>query len=84
MYATAAPIPHVFMVVGGRPLDASRDGTDASDRAQNGPRWRILIAFPGSARWSVRTIHPVCSPESSLSVRNGPAAGGQRYLRRRC
>jgi hypothetical protein len=57
IYATAAPTPHVFMVIAGLRLDTSHNGTDVGpNRAQDGPRWRILDRIPDWAHWSVR--HP--------------------------
>jgi len=57
IYATAAPTPHVFVVIAGLRLDTSHDGTDVGpNRDQDGPRWRILDHIPTWARWSVR--HP--------------------------
>ncbi len=57
IYATDAPTPHVFVVIAGLRLDTSHDGTDIGpNRAQGGPRWRILPTLPTWARWSVR--HP--------------------------
>ena len=57
IYATDAPTPHVFIVLAGLRLDTSHDGTDIGpNRAQNGPRWRILPSIPTWAHWAVR--HP--------------------------
>lgn len=57
IYATAAPTPHVFVVIAGLRLDTSHDGTDRGpNRLQDGPRWRVLDRIPTWARWSVR--HP--------------------------
>ena len=47
IYATDAPTPHVFIVIAGLRLDTSHNGTDVGpNRAQDGPRWRILPTFP--------------------------------------
>ncbi len=57
IYASAAPIPHVFIVIAGLRLDTSHNGTDVGpNRYENGPRWRILDHIPTWANWSVR--HP--------------------------
>jgi hypothetical protein len=57
IYASAAPIPHVFVVIAGLRLDTSHNGTDVGpNRYENGPRWRILDHIPTWAHWSVR--HP--------------------------
>ena len=57
IYATAAPTPHVFVVIAGLRLDTCHDGTDVGpNRAEDGPRWRILDHIPTWAHWSVR--HP--------------------------
>ena len=57
IYATSAPTPHVFMLIAGLRLDTSHDGTDIGpNRAQDGPRWRILPSIPAWAHWAVR--HP--------------------------
>jgi len=57
VYATARPIPHVFIVIAGLRLDTSHNGTDIGpNRSQDGPRWRVYGGIPGWARWSVR--HP--------------------------
>ncbi len=57
IYATAAPTPHVFLVIAGLRLDTSHNGTDVGpNRNENGPRWRILNHIPEWAHWSVR--HP--------------------------
>ena len=57
IYATAAPTPHVFLVIAGLRLDTSHNGTDVGpNRNENGPRWRILDHIPEWAHWSVR--HP--------------------------
>jgi hypothetical protein len=57
IYATAAPTPHVFVVIAGLRLDTSHDGTDVGpNRDENGPRWRVLDHVPTWAHWSVR--HP--------------------------
>jgi Transglycosylase SLT domain len=57
IYATAAPVPHVFAVIAGLRLDTSHDGTDMGpNRFQDGPRWRVLDHIPTWAHWTVR--HP--------------------------
>jgi Transglycosylase SLT domain len=57
IYATAAPVAHVFIVIAGLRLDTSHDGTDVGpNRHEAGPRWRILDQIPTWAHWSVR--HP--------------------------
>ncbi len=57
IYASATPTPHVFMLIAGLRLDTSHNGTDVGpNRAEDGPRWRILDHIPTWARWSVR--HP--------------------------
>jgi hypothetical protein len=57
VYATAAPVPHVFIVIAGLRLDTSHGGTDEGpNREQDGPRWRVSQTIPTWARWSVR--HP--------------------------
>ncbi len=57
IYATDVPTPHVFIVIAGLRLDTSHDGTDVGpNRAENGPRWRVLSYIPTWAHWSVR--HP--------------------------
>jgi hypothetical protein len=57
IFATAAPTPHVFIVIAGLRLDTSHSGTDLGpNRLQDGPRWRVLGHTPGWAIWSVR--HP--------------------------
>jgi hypothetical protein len=57
IYAATAPTNHVFIVIAGLRLDTSHDGTDVGpNRAQDGPRWRILDHTPTWAHWSVR--HP--------------------------
>jgi len=57
IYATASPTPHVFIVIAGLRLDTSHNGTDVGpNRAEDGPRWRILDHIPTWAHWSVR--HP--------------------------
>jgi hypothetical protein len=57
VYATRSPVDHVFMVIAGLRLDTSHGGTDVGpNRAQDGPRWRILDHIPTWAHWSVR--HP--------------------------
>jgi hypothetical protein len=57
IYATTAPTDHVFIVVAGLRLDTSHNGTDTGpNRAEDGPRWRILDRTPTWGHWSVR--HP--------------------------
>jgi transglycosylase-like protein with SLT domain len=57
IYATAAPVAHVFVVIAGLRLDTSHDGTDVGpNRLQGGPRWRVLDRIPTWAHWTVR--HP--------------------------
>jgi hypothetical protein len=57
IYATDAPTPHVFIVIAGLRLDTSHNGTDEGpNKAEDGPRWRILNEIPTWAHWSVR--HP--------------------------
>lgn len=57
IYATAAPTPHVFVVIAGLRLDTSHDSTDVGpNRFEDGPRWRVLDRIPTWARWTVR--HP--------------------------
>jgi hypothetical protein len=57
IFATDAPTPHVFMLIAGLRLDTSHNGTDTGpNRAEDGPRWRILNHIPTWAHWSVR--HP--------------------------
>lgn len=57
IYATAAPTPHVFVVIAGLRLDTSHDGTDIGpNRSEDGPRWRVLDRIPTWAHWTVR--HP--------------------------
>jgi Transglycosylase SLT domain len=57
IYATTRPTDHVFIVIAGLRLDTSHNGTDVGpNRAQEGPRWRILDYIPTWAHWSVR--HP--------------------------
>ncbi len=57
IYATSVPTAHVFIVIAGLRLDTSHDGTDIGpNRAQDGPRWRILPSIPAWAHWAVR--HP--------------------------
>jgi hypothetical protein len=54
IYASAAPTPHVFIVIAGLRLDTSHNGTDVGpNRYENGPRWRILDQIPTWADWSV-------------------------------
>jgi Transglycosylase SLT domain len=57
IYATTDPTDHVFIVIAGLRLDTSHNGTDVGpNRAEDGPRWRILEHIPTWAHWSVR--HP--------------------------
>jgi hypothetical protein len=57
IYATDTPTPHVFIVIAGLRLDTSHDGTDVGpNKAEDGPRWRVLDEIPTWAHWSVR--HP--------------------------
>jgi hypothetical protein len=57
IYSTRSPTNHVFIVIAGLRLDTSHSGTDVGpNRAEDGPRWRILEHIPTWARWSVR--HP--------------------------
>jgi len=57
IYASAAPTPHVFIVIAGLRLDTSHNGTDVGpNRYENGPRWRVLDQIPTWADWSVH--HP--------------------------
>lgn len=57
IYATTSPTNHVFATVAGLRLDTSHNGTDVGpNRAEDGPRWRILDRIPTWAHWSVR--HP--------------------------
>ncbi|MGH2864328.1 MAG: lytic murein transglycosylase, partial [Solirubrobacteraceae bacterium] len=57
IYASAAPVAHVFIVIAGLRLDTSHNGTDIGpNRYENGPRWRVLDEIPTWAHWSVR--HP--------------------------
>jgi hypothetical protein len=57
IYATTTPTNHVFILIAGLRLDTSHDGTDVGpNRAQDGPRWRVLDHIPTWAHWSVR--HP--------------------------
>jgi hypothetical protein len=57
VYATANPVPHVFIVIAGLRLDTSHNGTDFGPNShEDGPRWRLFDRIPGWARWSVR--HP--------------------------
>jgi len=57
IYATTSPTNHTFMTIAGLRLDTSHDGTDSGpNRAEDGPRWRILDRIPTWAHWSVR--HP--------------------------
>jgi hypothetical protein len=57
IYSTTSPTNHAFMTIAGLRLDTSHDGTDTGpNRAEDGPRWRILDHIPTWAHWSVR--HP--------------------------
>jgi Transglycosylase SLT domain len=57
IYATDSPTPHVFATIAGLRIDTSHNGTDVGpNRAQDGPRWRVLAGIPAWAHWSVR--HP--------------------------
>jgi hypothetical protein len=57
IYSTTSPTNHTFIVIAGLRLDTSHDGTDVGpNRAEDGPRWRILDHIPTWAHWSVR--HP--------------------------
>jgi hypothetical protein len=57
IYSTTSPTDHTFMTIAGLRLDTSHNGTDAGpNRAEDGPRWRILDHIPTWAHWSVR--HP--------------------------
>jgi hypothetical protein len=57
IYATAAPTPHVFVVIAGLRLDTSHTGTDVGpNNREDGPRWRIFDRIPQWGHWSVR--HP--------------------------
>jgi hypothetical protein len=57
IYATTSPTDHVFVVIAGLRLDTSHNGTDVGpNRAEDGPRWRVLDHIPTWAHWSVR--HP--------------------------
>jgi len=57
IYSTMSPTDHTFMTIAGLRLDTSHDGTDVGpNRAEDGPRWRVLDRIPTWARWSVR--HP--------------------------
>ncbi len=57
IYSTTSPTDHTFIVIAGLRLDTSHNGTDVGpNRAEDGPRWRILDHIPTWARWSVR--HP--------------------------
>jgi hypothetical protein len=57
IYSTRDPTDHVFIVIAGLRLDTSHNGTDVGpNRAEDGPRWRILDHIPTWAHWSVR--HP--------------------------
>ncbi|HET9472103.1 MAG TPA: hypothetical protein VFO24_13445, partial [Usitatibacter sp.] len=57
IYATAAPVAHVFIVIAGLRLDTSHAGTDVGpNRLEGGPRWRLFDRIPTWARWTVR--HP--------------------------
>jgi hypothetical protein len=57
IYSTVAPTAHVFAVIAGLRIDTSHTGTDfGPNRAEDGPRWRLLDHIPTWAHWSVR--HP--------------------------
>jgi hypothetical protein len=57
IYSTRTPSDHVFIMIAGLRLDTSHDGTDIGpNRAEEGPRWRILDHIPTWAHWTVR--HP--------------------------
>ncbi len=57
IYATTQPTDHVFITIAGLRLDTSHEGTDTGpNRAEDGPRWRVLDHIPTWAHWSVR--HP--------------------------
>jgi Transglycosylase SLT domain len=57
IYSTTSPTNHTFMTIAGLRLDTSHNGTDTGpNRAEDGPRWRILDHIPTWAHWSVR--HP--------------------------
>lgn len=57
IYSTTAPTPHTFIIIAGVRLDTSHNGTDVGpNRAEDGPRWRVLDHIPTWAHWSVR--HP--------------------------
>lgn len=57
IYVTTSPTNHVFLTIAGLRLDTSHNGTDVGpNRAEDGPRWRILDRIPTWAHWSVR--HP--------------------------
>jgi hypothetical protein len=57
IYSTTSPTDHTFIVIAGLRLDTSHEGTDVGpNRAEDGPRWRILEHIPTWAHWSVR--HP--------------------------
>jgi hypothetical protein len=57
IYSTLVPTNHVFMVIAGLRLDTSHNGTDVGpNRAEDGPRWRVLERIPSWARWTLR--HP--------------------------
>jgi hypothetical protein len=57
IYSTRTPTAHVGAVIAGLRLDTSHSGTDVGpNRAEDGPRWRVLDHIPTWARWSVR--HP--------------------------
>jgi len=58
IYATAQPIPHVFILIAGLRLDTSHNGTDVGpNRGEDGPRWRVLDHILTWAHWSVH--HPL-------------------------
>jgi hypothetical protein len=57
IYAAAAPVAHVFIVIAGLRLDTARAGIDIGpNRYEDGPRWRVLDEIPSWEHWSVR--HP--------------------------
>jgi hypothetical protein len=57
IYSATSSADHTFIVIAGLRLDTSHDGTDVGpNRAEDGPRWRILDHIPTWARWSLR--HP--------------------------
>jgi hypothetical protein len=57
IYSTTSPTNHTFMTIAGLRLDTSHNGTDTGpNRAEDGPRWRVLDQIPTWAHWSIR--HP--------------------------